>query len=47
MSFRKRKKLRVLLARRNRFRPWQTAEDRAWLDMRPVGREFGSPDYQA
>lgn len=22
-----------------------TAEDRAWLDMAPVGREFGSPDY--
>lgn len=23
-----------------------TAEDRAWLDMAPVGREFGSPDYE-
>jgi len=21
-----------------------TAEDRAWLDMKPVGREFGSPE---
>jgi hypothetical protein len=22
-----------------------TAEDHAWLNMTPVGREFGSPDY--
>lgn len=22
-----------------------TAEDRAWLNMTPVGREFGSADY--
>lgn len=29
-------------------RPQQQAsdEDRAWLDMAPVGREFGSPDYE-
>ena len=24
---------------------WESAEDRAWLNMAPVGREFGSPDY--
>lgn len=24
---------------------WQSAEDRDWLNMAPVGREFGSPDY--
>lgn len=24
---------------------WQSAEDRAWENMAPVGREFGSPDY--
>ncbi|MDZ4055371.1 MAG: hypothetical protein U1D69_00130 [Polynucleobacter sp.] len=23
-----------------------SSEDRAWLDMAPVGREFGSPDYE-
>lgn len=23
-----------------------TAKDRAWLDMAPVGREFGSKDYE-
>lgn len=23
-----------------------TAEDRAWLDMVPIGREFGSPDFE-
>lgn len=25
---------------------WQSAEDRAWDNMVPVGREFGSPDYE-
>lgn len=24
---------------------WQSAEDSAWENMVPVGREFGSPDY--
>lgn len=24
---------------------WRSAEDRAWENMAPVGREFGSPDY--
>jgi hypothetical protein len=25
---------------------WSSAEDRAWDNMVPVGREFGSPDYE-
>lgn len=25
---------------------WWSAEDRAWENMAPVGREFGSPDYE-
>ncbi len=25
---------------------WMSAEDRAWENMAPVGREFGSPDYE-
>lgn len=25
---------------------WRSAEERAWLDMAPVGLEFGSPDYE-
>ena len=24
---------------------WRSQEEQAWLDMPPVGREFGSPDY--
>lgn len=24
---------------------WRSAEEQAWLAMAPVGREFGSPDY--
>lgn len=24
---------------------WQSAEDRDWVNMAPVGGEFGSPDY--
>lgn len=24
---------------------WRSAEERAWDNMAPVGREFGSPDY--
>lgn len=26
--------------------PKWSAEDRAWESMAPVGREFGSPDYE-
>jgi len=25
---------------------WQSAEEQAWLDLAPVGLEFGSPDYE-
>ena len=25
---------------------WRSAEEQPWLDMAPVGREFGSPDYE-
>ena len=25
---------------------WQSAEDREWLNATPVGREFGSPDFE-
>lgn len=25
---------------------WRSAEEQQWLDMVPVGREFGSPDYE-
>jgi len=24
----------------------RSAEEQAWLDVAPVGREFGSPDYE-
>ena len=25
---------------------WRCAEENAWLNFAPVGREFGSPDYE-
>lgn len=25
---------------------WRSAEDQAWEDLAPIGREFGSPDYE-
>lgn len=25
---------------------WRSAAEQAWLDVAPVGREFGSPDYE-
>lgn len=25
---------------------WRSREEKAWLDVAPVGREFGSPDYE-
>jgi hypothetical protein len=35
------------ICERYRNRPlWWTAEERAWFDMVPVGREFGSKDYE-
>lgn len=26
--------------------PWRSAEEQAWMDLAPVGRELGSPDYE-
>ena len=31
---------------RQRGKFWLTAEDRSWLNMAPIGREFGSKDYE-
>ncbi len=49
MNQRKRKKT-VSERLQNRLRNprfiWMSAQDRAWVDMVPVGREFGSPDYE-
>lgn len=44
---RKRKVTQLLYARlhHSAFR-WSSAEDRAWDTMAPVGREFGSPEYE-
>jgi len=25
---------------------WRSVEEQGWLDVAPVGREFGSPDYE-
>ena len=41
---RPRYRLADLIARSAPFE--QTDEDRAWLNMPPVGREFGSPDFE-
>jgi hypothetical protein len=38
------KKRRIYERYQNRYAQW-IAEDRAWLDMVPIGREFGSKDY--
>lgn len=27
-------------------RLWRSKEEQAWLDVIPVGREFGSPDFE-
>ncbi|MDP2451812.1 MAG: hypothetical protein Q8M93_22165 [Polaromonas sp.] len=48
MSIRKNKR-RISRLRRSKFNPkvWsRSEEEQAWLDMAPVGREFGSPDYE-
>lgn len=42
-------KRRIYLLLHSRFHGttlWRTAEEQAWLDVVPVGREFGSPDYE-
>lgn len=38
-------KARKLKSNRYPRRLNRTKEEQAWLNMRPVGREFGSPDY--
>lgn len=42
----RRRKLQIYARYRLRGRCWLTAEDRAWLNMVPIGREFGSKDYE-
>ena len=42
-------KLRIYTLFYSRFHGkslWRSAEEQAWLDVAPVGREFGSPDYE-
>ncbi len=42
-------KQRICMLFHGRFRgPFvgRSAEDQTWLDIKPVGREFGSPDYE-
>lgn len=42
-------KHRIYQLLRSRFHGtslWKSAEEQAWLDVAPVGREFGSPDYE-
>lgn len=47
MNARKNKR-RVIRLFRGRFRKmlWRSSEEQAWLDMAPIGREFGSKDYE-
>lgn len=48
MSNREYKRRRTLQRRRTAYRPVRlifTPEDKAWLDMRPVGREFGDRGF--
>lgn len=43
----KRRIYKLLHTRFNGELPWsRSAEEQAWLDISPVGREFGSPDYE-
>jgi hypothetical protein len=46
MLMKNRIKKRRLYARRKSWYIPLISEDRAWLNMSPVGREFGSPDYE-
>lgn len=41
----KRRILRMFHGRFHGKLMWRSAEEQAWLDMAPVGREFGSSDY--
>ncbi|MDP3755990.1 hypothetical protein [Polaromonas sp.] len=48
MSIQKNKR-RISRLRRSKFnqKVWsRSEEEQAWLDVAPVGREFGSPDYE-
>ena len=48
MSIRKNKR-RISRLRKGNFKQkvWsRSEEEQAWLDVAPVGREFGSPDYE-
>ncbi len=48
MSIRKNKR-RISRLRKGKVhhKVWsRSEEEQAWLDMAPVGREFGSPDYE-
>lgn len=42
----KRRIYRLFYHRFHGERPWRSKEEQAWLDVAPVGREFGSPDYE-
>lgn len=42
----KRRIYRLLHSRYHGKFLWRSAEEQAWLDVVPVGREFGSPDYE-
>lgn len=45
----KKRKLRVLRLFQSRFHGrfrWLSNEERLWLDLTPVGREFGSKDFE-
>lgn len=42
----KRRVMRLLHCRLHIPVLWRSAEEQAWLDMPPVGREFGSRDYE-
>lgn len=49
MNHRKRKQRVLQLLHTRLHHPafrWSSAEDRDWDSMAPVGREFGSPDYE-
>lgn len=42
-----RRRIHILFDRRFHGKSWwRSAEEQAWLDVAPVGREFGSPDYE-
>lgn len=42
----RRRKGQIYARYRQRGKFWLSAEDRAWLNEVPIGREFGSKDYE-